>query len=201
MRLYPAGRVVCSAVLYTYFRQKVEGKERVLRTGPFVVAANHVSYLDPVVLGVACPRPIHFMAKAELFHIPVLGFLIRELGAFPVQRGVADRQAIRRALHILKDGGVVGVFPEGTRNRQGEMLDPQGGAALIALKAGVPVLPVGIWGTADVDGPLHLPKPVRVGVRFGELIDLGKPSIVDRKSVDEASMHIMSRIRQLQNIV
>ena len=103
------------------------------------------------------------MAKAELFRIPVLGFLIRELGAFPVQRGAADRSAIRRALRILNDGGVVGVFPEGTRNRRGEVLNPQGGAALIALKAGVPVLPAAIWGTANIDGPLHLPKPVRVG--------------------------------------
>jgi 1-acyl-sn-glycerol-3-phosphate acyltransferase len=200
MRLYPLGRAVCKAVLCTYFRQRVEGKENVPRSGPFVVAANHVSYLDPPVLGVACPRPIQFMAKAELFQIPILGFLIRELGAFPVHRGAADRHAIRRALHILEDGGVLGVFPEGTRSRQGRVLNPQGGAALIALKAGVPVLPAGIWGTADVDGPWHFPKPVRVGVRFGEPIDLGQPKTVDRKAVDEASVYIMSRIRELQNV-
>ncbi|NLN19757.1 MAG: 1-acyl-sn-glycerol-3-phosphate acyltransferase [Firmicutes bacterium] len=200
MRLYPLGRIVCTPVVRTYFRERVEGREHVPKTGPFVLAANHVSYIDPVVLGVACPRPIHFMAKAELFRIPVLGFLIRELGAFPVQRGAADRSAIRRALRILNDGGVVGVFPEGTRNRRGEVLNPQGGAALIALKAGVPVLPAAIWGTANIDGPLHLPKPVRVGVRFGELIDLGRPETVDRKGVDEASMRIMSKIRELQRV-
>ena len=148
MRLYPLGRIVCTPVVRTYFRERVEGREHVPKTGPFVLAANHVSYIDPVVLGVACPRPIHFMAKAELFRIPVLGFLIRELGAFPVQRGAADRSAIRRALRILNDGGVVGVFPEGTRNRRGEVLNPQGGAALIALKAGV----AGIAGSHMGDG-------------------------------------------------
>jgi 1-acyl-sn-glycerol-3-phosphate acyltransferase len=197
VHLYPAGRAICKAVLRTYFRQQTEGVHHVPLTEPFIVAANHVSYLDPPALGAACPRPIHFMAKAELFEIPILGKMISGCGAFPVQRGAADRHAIRKALRILEDGGVIGVFPEGTRSRDGETLHPQGGAALLALKAGVPILPAAIWGTEDVDGLWHLPKPVRIGVRFGEPIDFGKPKTVDRKTVDAASVHVMNRIREL----
>ena len=89
MRLYPLGRFVCTPVLRTYFRERIEGREHVPKTGPFVLTANHVSYIDPVVLGVACPRPVHFMAKAELFQIPVLGFLISQL-ELPCAAGAAD---------------------------------------------------------------------------------------------------------------
>ena len=197
MSLYRISEVICGTIFRAYFRQQVEGVESVPDSGAFVLAANHVSYLDPPVLGVACPRRVHFMAKAELFDIPVLGLVIRQLGAFPVHRNGADRQAIRWALQLLDEGRVVGVFPEGTRSRSGKLLNPQGGAALLALKAGVPVVPAGIWGTGDVDGPFHFPKPVRIGVRFGKPLDFGHPRVVNRKAIDDASERIMSEVQRL----
>lgn len=197
MRLYGFARTVISLLLRAYFRETVEGAGKVPATGAFVLAANHVSYLDPPALGVACPRPVHFMAKAELFRIPVLGIFLPQVGAFPVHRGAADRQAIRHALAVLEQGGVVGVFPEGTRSRTGHLLAPQGGAALLALKAGVPIVPAGIWGTERVSGPLNLPRPVRIGVRFGDPINLGKPQKINRDSIATASGNIMQALSEL----
>lgn len=194
MRLYGVARMVIGFFLRCYFRQEVDGAEKVPPSGGFVLAANHASYLDPPALGVACPRPVHFMAKSELFKVPVLGAVLPEVGAFPVHRGAADRKAIRHALEILAGGGVVGVFPEGTRSRTGELLAPQGGAALLALKAGVPVVPAAIWGTNRVAGPLSLPKPVKVGVCFGDAINLGEMKTIDRKAITNASEQIMRAI-------
>lgn len=197
MRLYRLGLMVCAAVLRVFFGEKVEGTELVPRTGPFVLTANHVSLLDPPALGVASPRPVHFMAKAELFTMPVFGWLLGQLGAFPVHRGASDRKAIRHALGILADGGVVGVFPEGTRNRTGGLLTPQGGAALLALKAGVPVVPAAIIGTRAERGFLGIPKPRRVIVVFGEPLHLGCPEKIDRQAVGEGSRRIMQAVAEL----
>lgn len=193
MRFYWVGRAICASFLRTYFREKVEGVENVPKSGAFVLTANHVSAIDPPVLGVACPRMVHFMAKAELFKMPLLSFLMPWLETFPVNRGAADRSAIRHALEVLAKGEAVGVFPEGHRSRTGELLAPQGGAAMLALKAGVPVIPAAICGTDR----LHTPWPTKVKVRFGQPILLGKPDTVDKESVANGSKRIMQAIAAL----
>ncbi|GAW93226.1 lysophospholipid acyltransferase family protein [Calderihabitans maritimus] len=131
-------------------RWQVVGKENLPPQGPVVVVANHVSYWDPPVLGVALPRQIHFMAKEELFRIPLLGPLIRILGAFPVKRGKSDRAALKAGLQLLQEGKVLGLFPEGTRSKTGQLLPFQPGAALLALKAGVPIVPVALQGSRQI---------------------------------------------------
>ncbi|HEV2037241.1 MAG TPA: lysophospholipid acyltransferase family protein [Candidatus Eremiobacteraceae bacterium] len=128
------------------FDARVSGAENVPAQGPLVVASNHVSYLDPPMLGTWFPRLIHFMAKRELFDTPVLGPLIRAVHAFPVNREAGDLSAIRHALHVLKAGGVVGVFPEGRRNLDGEA-QARSGAVLLAATAQCPVVPVALLGT------------------------------------------------------
>lgn len=133
------------------FRVRIVGAEKVPATGA-VIAANHVSNVDPVLLWCATPRPVHFMAKAEIWKIGILGWASDEVYAFPVHRGGADREAITMATKLLQAGDLVGVFPEGTRQKQGEqdLGEGQGGAAFLALRANVPVVPVGIVGTERV---------------------------------------------------
>jgi 1-acyl-sn-glycerol-3-phosphate acyltransferase len=199
LRFYRFCRGLVNIFLRTYFRMSVEGAEHIPTEGGFVLAGNHMSYLDPFVMGVGCSRQVYFMAKAEIFKIPVIKQVAVRLGAFPVRRGGADRQAIRKGLDILMRGDVLGVFPEGTRNRSdtGELLTPQGGAAMLALKADVPVVPAAIWGTDRVDGWLHFPKPVRIGVRFGAPIYFTKVDKVNHEIVASASARIIEAIEAM----
>ncbi len=115
--------------------------------GPLIVVSNHLSYLDPLVLAYAIPRFIYYMAKAELWTFPLFGALISLLGAFPVRRGMADVQAVGRAITLLKHGKVLAMFPEGTRSKTHALHRGKPGAVLLHLKTGVPILPVGIIGT------------------------------------------------------
>ena len=112
--------------------------------GPLVVVANHGSHLDPPLLGHALGRPVAFMAKAELFQIPILGSIIRACGAYPVKRGASDREAIRTATARLEEGWAIGVFLDGTRQTDGRVNQPRPGAALLAARSGAPLLPVAI---------------------------------------------------------
>jgi 1-acyl-sn-glycerol-3-phosphate acyltransferase len=128
------------------FDAKVTGTENVPEQGPLVVACNHVSYLDPPMLGTWFPRTIHYMAKQELFEVPIFGKLLSALHAFPVNREAGDLGAIRHSLRVLKDGGVVGIFPEGRRNIDGSA-QARTGAVLLASMAGCPVVPVALVGT------------------------------------------------------
>lgn len=146
MSLYEFVKVVLRPTTRAFFNARVSGEHRVPASGPLVVAANHMSYWDPPILGTWFPRTISFMAKQELFHLPVLGPLIKRVHAFPVNREAGDVGAIRRALHILKSGGVVGVFPEGRRNLAGEA-QARGGAVLLAATAHCPLVPVALIGT------------------------------------------------------
>ncbi len=197
LELYRPARAMLAAIIHTYFRVRYEGRANVPAQGGCVIAANHMSYIDPPLVGVACPRQINFMAKAELFKIPVLRWFMPRIKAFPVHRGASDRQAIRRALTLLSQGEVVGVFPEGTRNRSGgDLLPPQGGAAMLALKAGVPVVPAAVWGTSGVAG-IRWPHTARVGVRFGTPLRLPPVDNVNKENVAEASQQIMAAIKKL----
>jgi 1-acyl-sn-glycerol-3-phosphate acyltransferase len=144
--LYELAKFILKPLTSTLFAARVSGAENVPTTGGLVVAANHRSFLDPPMLGTWFPRTIHYMAKRELFSIPILGFLIGRVHAFPVDRDRADLSAIRNALRIIRDGGVVGIFPEGTRNLDGAA-KARGGAVLIAATAGCPLVPVALVGT------------------------------------------------------
>lgn len=200
MSVYGAAKAILHSLMRVYFRSKYEGRENIPFQGGCIIAANHMSYVDPPLVGAGCPRPVNFMAKAELFSMPFLSWILPRIRAFPVQRGAADRKAIRRALQLLEEGEVIGVFPEGTRNRANdELLPPQGGAALLALKAGVPVVPAAVWGTSDIDGILHLPRPVRIGVRYGQPIHLNNVENVNKEAVKQASQQIMAAIHELLN--
>src|SRR5680860_695951 len=121
-RLYRIVHAVIAPVVKTIFRMRITGLENLPKDGPIVLASNHVTNADPVFVGVACPRMVHFMAKAEIWKVPLLGRLVSRVGAFPVRRGGADREAVRTALRILKGGAVMGMFPEGRRQTLGPLI-------------------------------------------------------------------------------
>ena len=163
---YWFARFICRIVLLLR-RMKVYGRENIPQQGGLLVVSNHVSYWDPVVVGSALKRKVHFMAKSELFAIPVLGTIISWCSAFPVSRVGTDQKAVRSALQYLRQGEVVGIFPEGTRSHTSEFLDPHLGAAMLAVHGNAAVLPVAVIGTRGFLGkvkvvigrPLHFPKP------------------------------------------
>jgi 1-acyl-sn-glycerol-3-phosphate acyltransferase len=156
-----------------YNRWEVSGREHVPDRGGVLLFANHTSYADPPIVGPACPRPVNFMAKSELFQIPVLAPFIRRTHAFPVHRGSADQQALRHALRLLKKEEVLLVFPEGTRSPDGRLLSFEAGAAFIALASGAAVVPVALDGADQLlprGAPVLLPGKLRVS--FGPPVEL-----------------------------
>jgi 1-acyl-sn-glycerol-3-phosphate acyltransferase len=125
-------RAILRFVMRIAFRMQVEGKDNVPSQGGVILAANHLSMLDPIVVGCAIDRPVRFMAKRELFDNPLLRMLARSLGAFPVRRGKDDKDAFRRALEVLRNDEVLGIFPEGTRSLDGRLQRAYSGAAVLA---------------------------------------------------------------------
>jgi 1-acyl-sn-glycerol-3-phosphate acyltransferase len=171
---------------------RVFGIENVPQSGPLIVACNHVSYVDPVALGVALPRRVWYMAKVELFRIPILGPTIAALGAYPVDRAKGDVAAIRGSLRVLKEGKAIGIFPEGTRNLHGDA-PVHTGVALLASLAGAPVLP------AFVRGGDRAKRFGKLSVAFGEPIRLagGHSGKASREELANWANAIMARIRAL----
>lgn len=184
--------------LKVLFRLRVTGRANVPKEGPVVLVSNHNSYLDPLLLSVACPRRIEFMAKKELWDYPVLKQLLRGLFVFPVRRGAPDRQALREALARLAAGRVVGVFPEGTRYREDGVGPGFPGAALMALRGRAPLLPVAITGSDRIwpEGR-RLPRFPRISLAFGAAmdVDLGQHR---RTAVETATRAIMKEIAILE---
>lgn len=187
----------------------IEGLEHVPLTGPVLVVANHLHNADPVLFSVAFPRPLHFMAKRELFSVPIVAPIIRFVGAFPIDRGKADRSALRRAEQTLAQGIAVGMFPEGSRSTTGALRLAYPGAALVALRGGVPVLPAVIVGSERLPGNGSRSRagrgggsgatPRRSGVRisFGRPIVLARDDAGGRVGVNAATERLMVEVARL----
>jgi 1-acyl-sn-glycerol-3-phosphate acyltransferase len=177
----------------SFYRVRVYGLDRLPQRGPFIVAANHVTVHDPILLGAFLHPGIRFMAKAELFEVPGLGHVIRRFGAFPVRRQGIGIGAVRHAIRLLGKGQVVGIFPEGTRSRTGALLPAKPGVGFIAVRSGVPIVPVAISFNPRrlfrrhfivVGEPIHLTEALytnyrllsqRVMDRIGELAQIEQP--------------------------
>ena len=167
--LYAILKPCALALMRLLFRLEARGTEHVPRHGAVLLVANHSSFLDPPLVGGVAPRPLTFMAKAELFRIPLFGGLIRRLNARPVRREGADSGALRMALRILQDGGVLLVFPEGTRGSEGDLRAPKPGVGMLAVLSGAAVVPVFIQGSGRAwPRGQRLPRPAKVVVTFGQ---------------------------------
>ncbi|MGK7879216.1 MAG: lysophospholipid acyltransferase family protein [Crocosphaera sp.] len=190
---------VVAPMYYGYFRGRVYGQENVPKKHPLVVVSNHASYFDPPLLSCCMGRPVAFMAKEELFKVPLLKEGIRLYGAYPVKRGTSDRSAIRSALSALKDGWLVGIFLQGTRTIDGCIDDPKLGAAMIAAKAQVPLLPVSLWGTEKIlKKGSPFPYPVPLTIRIGEVIP--PPESNKRQALETVTEKCATVINQLHDL-
>jgi len=151
-----------------YFRLRVEGDGNVPAAGPCLLAANHASYVDPVVLAMASPRPVRFIVDQQQYRRPLVHWIAARTGAIPVGNSSRDVGAVRRALRALRRGDVLGIFPEGGRSGDGTLKPGKPGAALLALRGDVPLVPVGIVGAYRAY-PRHrlVPRPAPITVRFG----------------------------------
>lgn len=186
------GRPTIGMLARVASRLKVYGNDRMPVEGGCVIASNHFSWLDPVVLGVASPRPLYYMAKIEAHRAPGLGAFIRAFGCFPVRRGESDREAVRTMRRIVAEGNALGLFAEGTRQRSGVPGEVQAGAAMVAIQEGVPVLPVAIHGSQSWSVTRLQP----VSIAWGEPLALdGLPK--GGKGYKEASVEIQREIRRL----
>ena len=187
---YDFSKVFVRSMARTIWRARVYGTQNVPAAGPLIVACNHLSYFDPPVLGCLCPRRLSYIAKKELFAIPVLGTVIRALGAYGVDRRGSPTGAIKRSLHVLRSGGAVGIFPEGRRSRGGSS-SPQTGVALLAALAQVPVVPACIHGS---DRALRL---ARIDVAFGAPLAPPTGGKATREDLAKFTAEIMKAIEVL----
>ncbi len=190
--MYTAIVAIAKFFIKLFWGLEIKGLENIPPQGGAIIAANHTTWFDPIAIAIALDRPVHFMAKAELFKNPVLRWFFTRVHAFPVRRGVGDRDAIRIAQKRVLGGHLLGIFPEGTRNQgEGDLLPLQGGAALIALKTGVPVIPVVTHGV----NPMQWRKKICVIV--GEPIDFGGPRRANKPAVAKASNAISTQFSTL----
>ena len=171
----------------------VQGEENVPATGPVLMVSNHTSYLDPVGIGVASPRRVVFMAKAELFKKQPLAFLLRGVDCFPVRRGEADRSAFKFTLTMLEEGRVVCIFPEGTRYDGVELGEAEPGAALFAIRTGCPVVPVFVRGAHLMLGKDDKLRRGKITIAFGEPFTIDKKT--DREEGGRQMMAAIARTR------
>lgn len=184
--MYNAGRTLCRILLGSLYRIEIHGIDNIPEAGPVMFCANHISNLDPILMGIASPRKIYYMAKDELFRIPLLGALLRLVGAFPVRRGQGDRAALRTGIGVLKAGNVLGLFPEGTRSRNGKLGKAHSEVDYFALRTNCWVVPVAISGSYRLFS--------RMSIAFGESVNVDDLST---NQADIATGRIMKSIQTM----
>ena len=175
---------------------EIEGLDRIPRKGPLIVACNHISFWDPPLVGAHLPREMHFVAKAELFHNPLFGALIRAYNSIPIQRGPQARTGLRGAEEVLSAGGAVLIFPEGTRNKSGELLAPRAGVGRLAAATRTPVAPACITGSNQIRRSMR--RQVRIRITFGSPMMPPGSGHTDRDEVRAYARMVMEQIAALR---
>ena len=194
---YYIARFIVRVSLLISTRWQVKGRENVPPEGPLLIVANHMNLADPPLLSVSINRKTIFMAKEELFRHKFFSYFIRGFGAFPVRRNQADREALRQSLKVLADGFALVIFPESTRSADGQLQPAFAGSALIALRSGAPILPIGITGTEKIKGKTWLLRRPRITVNIGKPFHLPDGNKATKQDLAESMDIIMARIAGL----
>jgi len=193
---YTAARIVLTLPTLLVYRVRAIGVRNVPRQGPVILAPNHFSQMDHFFVGVYLRRKIRFMAKSQLFGPPVLTYILKHGGVFPVRRGRQDEEAFKTAFTLLDQGEMLLVYAEGGRSRSGELGTPKPGIGRIALESGAPVVPVAIHGSAAVRRWKRLRFP-KVRVQFGEPLRFAVEKGPDRERQQQVADEIFARVREL----
>ncbi|MGA2604241.1 MAG: lysophospholipid acyltransferase family protein [Verrucomicrobiia bacterium] len=191
---------------YLYHRGRVYNAERLPDTGAFILAGNHVSFLDPPFFGMACRREAFYMARDTLFRNPLANWILRSWHCVPISRERGDIGAMRTVLRMLGEGKAVLMFPEGTRSEDGELQEPRAGIGMIVARANVPIVPMRIFGTERaLPKGASLPRPARVEIKFGEPFTYPLPADFEKMRGEavkavylEIGREIMKRIAALK---
>jgi len=197
---YLLGYSLSKAIAKTFFSYRVIGAENMIEEGPCIIAANHCSFFDPPLVGVACKRAIHYLARKTLLDWPVLGPIFPELNVIPVDRKNADRSALMGAIRVVKNGGAVLIFPEGTRSPDGNLQTAQPGIGMIVAKTAAPVVPVRIEGSFEAfpkNRKLPCLKSIRIVV--GRPIDFGNLNLSDRATYQRVSDRVLYAVAALSS--
>ena len=178
-----------------FFHLEVRGRGFIPKEGGFVLASNHASFLDPILVGTACPRVLNFAARESLFRNKFFGWFITEMGSFPIKRWSADLSAVKESVRRLKNNAGLLVFPEGTRSQDGNIRDITGGFVMLAAKARVPIIPVWVSGSWKAWGRgSRFIKPVKIRVIFGSPVDVG-----NRRDYEVVAREVVGRIQGLSD--
>lgn len=192
--LYAVGRVICTPIMKLCYRYKVINKNNIPGDNKgYIIASNHLSFSDPVLLGLGQKRRLNFMAKDELFENKFFAFIIRHLGAFPVKRGAGDGKAIKNGEDLINEGNLMTIFIEGGRSKTGELMRPRSGFAVIAQQTGAPVVPSCITKIGKgifAKRIIHFSDPITVE-------ELGLDSI-DRRALKKAGTMVMGKIKEMR---
>lgn len=189
---YKLARFVVNVYISIYFRFSVTGEENIPIEGAFVLCSNHIHWADPIIL--ACrgtKRVVHFLGKKELFKVGFFSIVLKHLNVIPIGRGEGDVHAIKTALRVLKNNEALGIFPEGTRVKEGEEKKPEGGTALLAIKAQVPIIPVGLSGSYKFRSliKVNIGKPIYFTEHYKKRMN--------KEELEMISLSIMKEIKTL----
>ncbi len=190
MSFYKLARGLARLYLRFFYRLDVRGLDKIPAEGPVVLASNHVSNIDPIIIGCSIDREVHFMAKSELFRCKCFAIVLSWLKAFPVNRRSNDRVALKKAIRLLAEGKVLGIFPEGERRRDVTVGKGHSGAGFVALKTGATIIPIGIVSEFRLFKSIVL--------NFGDPITLEEyqGQRTSTELVNEVTEHLMDRIRE-----
>lgn len=186
--IYWFGWLVFKLIFSTIYRQQISGLKNLPKTGSYILAANHQSHADPPIIGSCINRPIYFIAKKELFEVPIIGWLIKRTNAFPVDRAIADMCALKNALKILQSGGILLIFPEGTRYKPRKIRKLKNGAAMLSVTTNSPVIPVAVINSDK------LSSFKKIKVKFGVPMKFDSS-----ENYDSITNKIMTEIEKLKN--
>ena len=198
---YLLGYSLSKALAKTFFNYRVIGAENMIEEGPCIIAANHCSFFDPPLVGVACKRAIHYLARKSLLEWPILGPIFPDLNVIPVDRKNADRSALMGAIRVVKNGGAVLIFPEGTRSPDGKLQSAQPGIGMIVAKTGAPVVPVRISGSYEVfSRNMKMPKRGEISVAIGIPLRFAADHSADEHSRDAYQQNSEAIVRAIAEL-